>query len=240
MFWPIPSTEVLTAFYAAHNTFSEQGRAEAEAYLQDPAGVRTSVAGFGRDLGANGVSEGVVVNLGCSYGPSVIEISRLGYEAWGVDLSPDAMDWLNANGGRGHCGTLDDFPVPQIDALYSSHTLEHMADPYAVLRRAHKLLRPGGYMELALPNWGGLVAQSQMETWKWFTYPAHIHYFRLGPFLRVLTGMGFEIISAESSSLPHEPREVAQAFGAPAAEETIRAILSKGLGESMVIKTKRL
>jgi len=51
---------------------------------------------------------------------------------------------------------LKSFPFPDgsVEAIYSSHMLEHLyfSDAQAVLRECHRVLQPGGVLRLALPN----------------------------------------------------------------------------------------
>lgn len=243
MFWPIPSVAELVAYYKNNNDFSNQGRRIADAYLVDPHPTRTKAAAFAADLKANGVPDGgVVIELGCSYGTNVIELRRLGYDAWGVDPSAEGMAWLNANGGKGHCGTLDDFPLSRIDAVFSSHALEHMPNPYATLRSLHALMPPGGYMELALPNWGSLLAQHKRDSWKWFSYPAHLHYFRSVTLPSILREIGFEVLSCETPPILNELKEVLEGFGAQDdsnAYPALLSILTGHLAESLAVKARR-
>ncbi len=250
MFWPLPTPAELAAYYGGDNFFSRQGREIAEQYLADPKPTRESLkSGFAAELEAFGTPRGgVVVDLGCSYGINVIELRRLGYDAWGIDLSQDGIKFLNAHGGKGYCGTILDHncPVKQIDAVFTSHALEHMPNPYAALRKLHRLVRPGGLLAIALPHWGGLVAQHLRERWKWCGYPAHLHYFRAAKLPALLAGLGFEVVSINTTAFPSEADEAFDAFDVPRDERTpaaasaVRRILMTGnLGEALMVKAVR-
>ena len=249
MFWPIPSSAELAAYYGADNYFSRVGREAADRYLADPQPTRQATANLAAEFEAYGTPRnGVVVDLGCSYGPTVIELRRLGYDAWGIELSAEGVAFLNSHGGKGYCGTILDYdcPLTRIDALFSSHTLEHMPDPYAALRKLHRLMRPGGFLEIVLPHWGGLVAQHLRERWKWCGYPAHIHYFRAATFPTILTDLGFKVESIHTTGIPAEADELFDAFDVgtegrtDAATTAICSMLQNGrLGEALIVKAIR-
>jgi SAM-dependent methyltransferase len=249
MFWPIPTASELASYYGTDNFFSRQGREIAEQYLADPHPTRNSVAGLAAELDAFGTPrDGVVVDLGCSYGVTVIELRRLGYDAWGVELSAEGIAFLNRHGGKGYCGTILDHncPLTRIDAVFSSHTFEHMPNPYAAFRKLHRLMRPGGFLTIALPHWGGLVAQHLRARWKWCGYPAHIHYFRVATLPAIVTGLGFKVVSIDTTFFPFEADDVLDAFDVAkesrtaATADAISSMLRNGkLGEALILKAVR-
>jgi SAM-dependent methyltransferase len=50
------------------------------------------------------------------------------------------------------------------DLIVMNHVMEHMADPYAVLERICRSLRPGGYIYLAFPSVRSLALPSACDT----------------------------------------------------------------------------
>lgn len=46
------------------------------------------------------------------------------------------------------------FPDQSFDVVYSSNVLEHVADPEAVIRESVRVLKPGGYLHMTVPNYG--------------------------------------------------------------------------------------
>jgi FkbM family methyltransferase len=250
MFWPLPSPGELAEYYSRDNFLGVQGREAAESYKSDPLPTRRGVETLAQHLRANGVpANGVVVELGCSYGTKVIELRRAGFDAWGVERCEEAVAWLNANGGRGYCGDIldQDFPLRKIDAVYSSHELQHLINPYAVLRKIGELMPSAGYISLALPHWGGLVAQHQLERWKWFNYPRHLHYFCARAMPQLLSTLGFQTTGVSTTYGEQEAAEALDAFKVPAAsaidassKAALSAILANGrLGEQLFVNAQK-
>jgi SAM-dependent methyltransferase len=53
----------------------------------------------------------------------------------------------------------------QFDAVTMWHTLEHLPDPAAALRRSRELLRPGGRLVVSVPNSESLQARLGGDAW---------------------------------------------------------------------------
>lgn len=53
------------------------------------------------------------------------------------------------------------FPAGSVDAVYSSHALEHvyLSEAETILRECHRVLRPGGHLRVALPDSEALATE---------------------------------------------------------------------------------
>jgi len=182
------------------------------------------------------------------YGMLLLELGRIGYDAWGIEPSPQGMAFLREHGGHGYQGTLFDADCPSTtcDVVMSFHTLEHLPDPYMALKKLRDMLRPGGVMHFVVPNWGGLVARRMQTRWKWFTYPEHLHYFSEQSIRNFMGSIGVNPTKIESTAGDHEAREVLEAFETShrcASEDVTRLlqeILRNGLlGEALVVTAVR-
>ena len=94
-----------------------------------------------------------ILDAGCGTGGTLDAVADLG-EAWGVDISPDALDFCR---GRGHTNlklcSADalDFPDASFDVVLSCDVLEHLDDDGKALREIRRVLRPGGYGIITVP-----------------------------------------------------------------------------------------
>jgi SAM-dependent methyltransferase len=107
------------------------------------------------------LSEGSILDLGCGDGLFLGELDRiagLSARSWklhGVDYSPAA---LAAASKRPYsfeqCNLEDKIPYPDdsFDIVTAGEVIEHMYDPDRLLREAHRVLRPGGWLLVTTPN----------------------------------------------------------------------------------------
>lgn len=55
------------------------------------------------------------------------------------------------------------FPDDTFDGIFSHALLEHLARPLAVLTEARRVLKPGGFLAVRCPDWGGFVLHPSSE-----------------------------------------------------------------------------
>src|SRR5262249_42217362 len=71
----------------------------------------------------------------------------------GLDINPDANEFMRSLGFSVHDGDLAAFSVDhKFDAVAIWNTFDQLADPRGALHVAHALLRPEGVLALRVPN----------------------------------------------------------------------------------------
>ena len=105
-------------------------------------------------LRENGVSDGLVVDLGCGSGLWARELTREGYRVLGIDISEAMVEIARrkAPGAEFRVGSLFEAPLPPCDAVTAiSEVLNYLFDPENEERglerlfgRVYEALRPGG------------------------------------------------------------------------------------------------
>jgi len=73
------------------------------------------------------------------------------------------------------------------------HTLEHMRDIPYTLRHAARLLKPGGSLLIAVPDFGGFQAAVFGKRWLHLDVPRHLYHFDAGSLHYCLASAGFSI-----------------------------------------------
>ena len=147
--------------------------------------------------------EGRVLDIGCGNGARYLDILKaLGWTTHGVDASPNAVA---AAGAKGHAmkqglAEADHFPAASMDVVTMWHALEHTYSPRRALEATFRVLRPGGLLTLAVPNFGSLQARLQGSYWPSVEVPRHLYQFTKGPLRRYLQESGFEIVRMRTRS----------------------------------------
>lgn len=83
-------------------------------------------------------------------GPSILEIGYVGYYEATVPVVPQAIGV--DIGYPGYDGVRLPFADGSVDAIYSSHCFEHIADYKSALRDWYRVLKVGGYMVIVVPH----------------------------------------------------------------------------------------
>jgi len=114
---------------------------------------------------------GKVLDIGCGAGVSTIILANLGFDAIGIDISPNLIDeaknlskdtevsWMTPSGrpegvSRFIVGDVSklDFKDESIDVCFLAGLLHHFPDYEPVLKEIHRVLKNGGIMIACEPN----------------------------------------------------------------------------------------
>jgi 2-polyprenyl-3-methyl-5-hydroxy-6-metoxy-1,4-benzoquinol methylase len=121
-----------------------------------------------------------ILDIGCAFG-YFVEIARSrGWNAEGVEISSFASEVARKRTGATiHTGTLANAKIDSasFDAVSMWDALEHTVDPSAELTAVCRILKPGGYLFMTLPNAGSLVARLMGSHWYGFKSAAEHNYF---------------------------------------------------------------
>jgi SAM-dependent methyltransferase len=141
------------------------------------------------------IPAGRLLDVGAGRGDLGVVLAREGWEVTGLEPSAEACA---AARGRGVCtveGTLTSADSGELGAGYDvvvfQHALEHVVEPRDDLRRAFELLRPGGLLLVALPNFGSWQSRRFGDAWFHLDLPRHRSHFTAAGLERVLRTSGF-------------------------------------------------
>ncbi|NJD21016.1 MAG: class I SAM-dependent methyltransferase [Gemmatimonadetes bacterium] len=147
------------------------------------------------------VEGGTLLEIGCGSGAYLDLMRSLGWRTVGVEMSETAAaaarDSLSLDV---RAGLFEDVALERqaFDAISTSHTLEHVYDPVAFLRKAHGLLRKGGRLAVVVPNSESVCATRFGAAWVGVDTPRHLQHFTAASLAAAARAAGFTRISVET------------------------------------------
>ncbi|NWG32758.1 MAG: class I SAM-dependent methyltransferase, partial [Rhodocyclaceae bacterium] len=150
--WPQPDAEALASnygpgYYVFHEPPARRWARAVQVYLNHllPLEGRT-----GRRL----------LEVGCAGGHLLALARARGWEVQGVELSAEAAAAAHQEFGlEVFAGTIDSFvtgmAAEPFDMAVAVDVLEHVPSPLTFLRCLRRQVRPGGWLAVETPNWGG-------------------------------------------------------------------------------------
>jgi len=163
----------------------------------------------------NRVPRGPVLDVGCGRGILLDGLRALGYEAHGMELN-DTAAWHARHQFGLEVATGDFLTSPHESDRYHAvvfwHTLEHFHNPVEALARARELLRPGGLLAVAVPNFDSLQARFFGRHWFHLDVPRHCFHFGLRSLESVLSRHAFRIVRYDHFCFEQNPFGWLQSF----------------------------
>jgi 2-polyprenyl-3-methyl-5-hydroxy-6-metoxy-1,4-benzoquinol methylase len=140
-----------------------------------------------------------LLDVGCGAGIYLEAMQARGWEAWGVEPSPDQAEAVRRRlklplervfAGRAENAT---FPPGSFDLVTMFHVLEHLHEPVTVLTMVRSWLREGGTLRLRVPNLDSYESRLFGRLWFGLEIPRHLTHFEPQTIRRVLEAAGFEV-----------------------------------------------
>lgn len=153
-----------------------------------------------------------LLDIGCWNGYLLERIRDAGLykDLYGVDIVAEAVEVTRSKRFSAQVVDLNaellPFPDGYFDGVTMLAVLEHIFDPYAVIKEVHRVMRPGGELVIDVPNvasftnrlrilFGRLPVTSTDPGWD----GGHLHYFTKHALDRFLQDNGFVIIKRKTS-----------------------------------------
>ncbi len=138
---------------------------------------------------------GKLLDVGCGRGNFIQEAQRRGFEAFGVESSPQGARLCRQRGLRvEHCDfDAADAGESAFDVVAMWHVLEHLRDPAGALKKVAAALKPGGWFIFCVPNTASVNARIFGELWSGYDVPRHLFAFSERAVVRMIEKSGLVI-----------------------------------------------
>lgn len=125
---------------------------------------------------------GKVLDIGFGRGEFLMRAKRLGWEAYGVEVSDTSVEWGKSLGVevRKFDGSFQsplEFPDAFFDFVLMNNVLEHVHNPPAALRECMRCLKPGGTVAVLVPNFSAHDINFCGDAWQGWNVPQHLTHF---------------------------------------------------------------
>lgn len=122
---------------------------------------------------------GDILDVGSGTGAFVNEMKRHGWVVSGLEPDPDARKVAKEKYGinLGNIEQLYTLPPATFDVITMWHVLEHVHRLQDCVAQLKKLLKPGGTIFIAVPNYTSKDAVMYREYWAAYDVPRHLYHF---------------------------------------------------------------
>ncbi len=143
-------------------------------------------------LNANGQDPagGSLLDVGCGDGSFLLVAKARGWVVAGLERFPDDA---RAKGLAVFTDVSKLKPTSDYDCITLWHSLEHISDPFQLLEQLQGLIKPGGRIIVAVPDFGGWQARLFGRYWLHLDAPRHLWHFTLPALCGAFKKAGLEV-----------------------------------------------
>ena len=153
----------------------------------------------------NYISGGRILDIGCGRGLFLKIMRDDGWKVNGVEFNAEAASNVYGisvvSGEPASWG----FPDGAFDAITMNHVLEHLPQPGEMIHECGKLLKKGGLLMCAVPNFLSLQSSVGKGAWFHLDIPCHIYHFSEEGLRSILTKSGFQIVRIRRFDIEQDP-----------------------------------
>lgn len=136
-------------------------------------------------------AKGRLLDIGAGTGDFLVEAEKQGWNIDGVEPSEAARAQAKLKGIKLQ-ETTEKFTSGSFDVITMWHVFEHVYDLRDQIVELEHLLKKGGLLIIAVPNFKSYDAQYYKEHWAAYDVPRHLWHFSQRSFKYLFSGTGFK------------------------------------------------
>ena len=150
---------------------------------------------------------GMLLDVGCAYGPFLKASSEAGFDSSGMDISGDAVNYVNNTLGidavKCDFSRPGEIPETVYDAVTMWYVIEHFRNPEEVIEKVKSVLKPGGIFAFSTPDFSGISGRINPEKTLNNSPADHYTFWSKKSASEILEKNGFKILEIRSTG--HHP-----------------------------------
>lgn len=146
-----------------------------------------------------GHATGNLLDIGAGTGAFASYMAQNGWRVTGLEPDAEARK-IAAEVHRIQLLPIDELfrlPAQQYDAITLWHVLEHVHDLSGYMKQLKSLLKPGGMLFIAVPNYTSYDAQRYKDYWAAYDVPRHLYHFSPRSMKKLLEVNGLKLKSCK-------------------------------------------
>jgi SAM-dependent methyltransferase len=169
-----------------------------DAYIRKAGKKLKRCAGWVARAQRRFAASGRWLDVGCSAGFVVKAAQDLGFEAYGVEVEPAAVEYgrdaLRLTNLR--CGSLEDqaYADKFFDVISLYDVIEHVPNLNRVVAELRRILAPDGVIEIRTPNVDHWQTPRDLSVWKEVKPSEHLYYFGFSTLKTLFENHGFRVL----------------------------------------------
>jgi len=150
---------------------------------------------------------GRILDIGCGRAWMLAKLKQLGWECYGTEWSETLVNLHRQNGLQvfreidlRDCHFADQY----FDVVTLWHVFEHIYNPSEILAEIRRVIKPGGLIVLATPDFGGLSARLARQSWFALDVPRHLYHYSHKTLPDMLEAAGFKVFRRRHLSIEQD------------------------------------
>jgi len=125
------------------------------------------------------VPSGTILDMGAGTGAFLHTMKERGWKVTGLEPDAGAREQAKKTFGMDlyDLQQLENLPVQSFDAITMWHVLEHVHNLHATIENLKSLLKPGGKIFIAVPNYDSKDSSIYKLFWAAYDVPRHLYHF---------------------------------------------------------------
>lgn len=148
------------------------------------------------------IKHGKLLELGVGSGETLEKFVNWGWDAEGLDFDARAVKVCKKTGLRVKQGDIfsQNFDDGAFDAIFSSHVLEHVPDPLALMKESIRILKEGSVFVAVTPNGDSALHRLFKSNWRGLEPPRHLNIFTVNALTSLAKDAGFTRVKVMTSN----------------------------------------